>query len=664
MSSIPSPVPKKKYVTRACDACKKRKSKCDGCEPCQRCIDSGLRCAYNSDYKRGSRRRTTRSLAQNQPLLTAAGGEDASAGLESPSHVAAPINPNNDDRETIRIDHDSGDASVHAFLQKVSGHLAQVGRGLPRNLFSKEQGGLIEDNQASTFVLPSIETAKAYFDCFFDHANTTYRYLPKAEMFELLNRVYAENETVLSDHTNMAIILLIMGIGCIWTASWRNEPLPPWKRKSERFLQAGESRLERSRNTFPPTLAILQAQLLKCQLEIASSQFNSAWMTLGWTIRLGQMIDIQREPTSCSPQEAHFRKSVLYAMFMVDRYLAIALGRPVAMQEHEITATLVMELHPAVSSRLGSQEEKLWVGIVAHVRLTMIMGHIVTQLYPATRNTTAPTEAAVAGLEKELFGWLSDVPEFFHPVQNEMSSREQAFYDVPWIFRRQQRTIRAAFFFANMLIYRDFLLREFLQQAPSTPRSGQCPERVRKCVDNAMAMLMLAAEFGVDEFKYNATFWMTSHFIFCAISILLVYLALYQESDDWNTIELVVEKAMKFHRKLDNSVNIYAQKLLDESRARVEVLRSLNSPSNTVVAHGPTPDWAAVQDQQGLPCGPSPRGTHGEGSPGPYSAFEQHAMDTFGMNNGLDMIMGIGFDRAALPETFGIEGIDLFQQYH
>ncbi|CAG9938534.1 unnamed protein product [Clonostachys rosea f. rosea IK726] len=434
------------------------------------------------------------------------------------------------------------------------------------------------------------------------------RYLPKAEMFELLNRVYAENETVLNDHTNMAIVLFIMGIGCIWTASWRNEPLPPWKRKSERFLQAGESRLEKSRNTFPPTLAILQAQLLKCQLEIASSQFNSAWMTLGWTIRLSQMIDIQREPTSCSPQEAHFRKSLLYATSMVDRYLAIALGRPVAMQEHDITATLVMELHPAVSSRLGSQEEKLWVGIVAHVRLTMIMGHIVTQLYPATRNTTAPTEAAVSGLEQELLDWLSDVPEFFHPDQNEMSSREQAFYDVPWIFRRQQRTIRAAFFFANMLIYRDFLLREFLQQAPSTPRSGQCPERVRKCVDNAMAMLMLAAEFGVDEFKYNATFWMTSHFIFCAISILLVYLALYQEADDWNTIELVVEKAMKFHRKLDNSVNIYAQKLLDESRARVEVLRSLNSPSNTVVAHGPTPDWEAVQDQQ-LPYGPSPRGT-------------------------------------------------------
>jgi hypothetical protein len=79
---------------------------------------------------------------------------------------------------------------------------------------------------------------------------------------------------------------------------------------------------------------------------------------------------------------------------------------------------------------------------------------------------------------------------------------------------------------------------------------------------------------------------------------------------------------------------------MQESRARVEVLRSLNSPSNTVVAHGPTPDWAVVQDLQGLPCGPSLRGTQLENhdgevsiphvagqqeaekaAPGPYSAF-------------------------------------------
>jgi hypothetical protein len=43
------------------------------------------------------------------------------------------------------------------------------------------------------------------------------------------------------------------------------------------------------------------------------------------------------------------------------------------MQEHDMTATLVMELDPAVGSRLGSQEEKLWVGIVAHFRFGLTL---------------------------------------------------------------------------------------------------------------------------------------------------------------------------------------------------------------------------------------------------------------------------------------------------
>lgn len=34
-------------------------------------------------------------------------------------------------------------------------------------------------------------------------------------MFELLRQVYAENESVLSDDTDMAIVLLIMGIGYV-----------------------------------------------------------------------------------------------------------------------------------------------------------------------------------------------------------------------------------------------------------------------------------------------------------------------------------------------------------------------------------------------------------------------------------------------------------------
>ncbi|KAK7206009.1 fungal-specific transcription factor domain-containing protein [Myxozyma melibiosi] len=44
---------KRKNTTRACDACKKRKVKCDGMQPCERCVKGGGDCTYNVKYTRG-----------------------------------------------------------------------------------------------------------------------------------------------------------------------------------------------------------------------------------------------------------------------------------------------------------------------------------------------------------------------------------------------------------------------------------------------------------------------------------------------------------------------------------------------------------------------------------------------------------------------------------
>lgn len=134
-------------------------------------------------------------------------------------------------------------------------------------------------------------------------------------------------------------------------------------------------------------------------------------------------------------------------------------------------------------------------------------------LYPGTCKPSPAPEKAVACLEAELQEWLRVTPEFFHPKGECASNRDDTFYDVPWIFRRQQRTIQGAFYFANMLLYRGYLLREFLQQSPNTPRTDNCPLQVQKCVDNAMNMIQLAAGFGAEESGYNSTFWVSRHLI-------------------------------------------------------------------------------------------------------------------------------------------------------
>jgi hypothetical protein len=60
--------------------------------------------------------------------------------------------------------------------------------------------------------------------------------------------------------------------------------------------------------------------------------------------------------------------------------------------------------------------------------------------------------------------------------------------------QRQQRTIRSAYYFTNMLLYRGFLLQDFMNRVSDIPTVPAPSELVQKCVDAAISMADLAAE--------------------------------------------------------------------------------------------------------------------------------------------------------------------------
>ncbi|KAF6806392.1 finger protein [Colletotrichum sojae] len=293
----------------------------------------------------------------------------------------------------------------------------------------------------------------------------------------------------------------------------------------------------------------------------------SAWMSMGWAIRLSQTVNRQREPPpGTDALKAHYRRALFWATFMIEpvgsscisvsavlqlmlrsRYLAIILGRASAIHERDVTVSLSSVSDDAVSVILEPREEV------------------------ADRK-----QQIISSLEEDLQQWLKDTPDFFHPGHDGHSaSPGSSFYEVPRILKRQQHTIHLAYHFANMLVYRGYLLREFLERPRHSSRSSmrsKTARRIGKCVDSAVAMVNLAcSEFDVDEGMYNGTFWSTSHFIFCALSILLVYLAARPESsvDHRAAAERAVREGMRFHRKLDHGPNANAQRLLDGSQSQI-----------------------------------------------------------------------------------------------
>lgn len=74
---------------------------------------------------------------------------------------------------------------------------------------------------------------------------------------------------------------------------------------------------------------------------------------------------------------------------------------------------------------------------------------------------------------------------------------------------RQRNTVRGGFYWVQMLLYRGFLLKDFISCIPHTISSLPLNRpRVlsQKCIHAALAMADLADQFAQDE-TYNAVFW-------------------------------------------------------------------------------------------------------------------------------------------------------------
>jgi hypothetical protein len=87
-----------------------------------------------------------------------------------------------------------------------------MGEVLPRNI-TRETEDVDDLKDSSILMLPSQEQATEYMDCFFDHLNATYRYLPRGKMKRILESVYRDDEKALRDDASLALFLSVMGSG-------------------------------------------------------------------------------------------------------------------------------------------------------------------------------------------------------------------------------------------------------------------------------------------------------------------------------------------------------------------------------------------------------------------------------------------------------------------
>ncbi|KAH4856228.1 hypothetical protein HBI70_059190 [Parastagonospora nodorum] len=86
------PVPTRKPVSKACDACRKRKIKCDGCQPCAGCAGASLACTFNLPRGQGGARATVLDQLRAIPssnIASKTAARSSSLSIEPASPVSA-----------------------------------------------------------------------------------------------------------------------------------------------------------------------------------------------------------------------------------------------------------------------------------------------------------------------------------------------------------------------------------------------------------------------------------------------------------------------------------------------------------------------------------------------------------------------------------------------
>ncbi|KAJ5584330.1 uncharacterized protein N7459_004130 [Penicillium hispanicum] len=550
-------------ITRACDSCKIKKTRCTGTLPCSRCTRLSLPCEYNAAYSRG-----LPPVPLPSPASTGdpAGRQSFDAGRvsngshshDSTTHLAARETASKQQRHvkqrhavSLRNSPEPGStdfegnylgpASGVSFINRVWSRLHQDGKTyIPNDLRNESSMNtavfMFGDKPYSQpeepdFDLPTLDVALDLVAIYFDFSMVTYRFLHRGNVEYWVRQIYESNISesnlpVGNMVARTAIVLMIFAVSTLYK-EFQPEGLLDGHSQSERWYAA--SKYMSSLESGPPRLETIQARLIQCLYLLSSSRANECWYSFGTALQVVTALGLHRKwpaklsRNGCSYLELELRKRIFWSVYTLDKYLSIMFGRPRLLHDEDIDQEFpdemndedLLEENPA---RRTGAADSMMIASVLHYRLGRIMGEISRRLYsinPLSHNS--PLETAVR-LTSELEKWKESVPPLFNSVRPSSL--------IPPLCRQSQ-VLQLAYSHAMIHVTRSFLLDDFtdLSRRPKDPHPI-VSAHVQKCIEAAEDIMTLVTSLAQQR-VFTQSFWFTHYVCFCAI--LVVYIHVIQQ---------------------------------------------------------------------------------------------------------------------------------------
>lgn len=546
----------KTKVTRACDLCKSKKSKCSGDQPCQTCNRRGLICQYKAAYFRGRpplpRQHT--ETTSNESIHAEPAEQRADVASFSPANLDviqyAPIEenlPSGRGSPSLDVagqysDPTSGLSFLHRAWRRISNN-GNNGQALGGQPIPNGYDQLLNCAGDKPFLRsrevekPSLSKGRSLLELYFEVCIATYRILhrPSVEAWctTILTGVGPSTASEEVGNAKAAVVYSVLAIASFHEEKARGDeaasPLYSNGHQSQADqLFAEASRLTEEEKGFP-TLESAQSRLVQVLYLLMSSRFNQAWYTFGHALQIISALGLhRREKRKTSPAQGGFdyiaeqcKRRTFWVAYTLDKYLGTVFGRP----QHYHDSDIDQKFPDAVNDedmfksgpRARNTEDCHIDSLISHARLAQIAEKISREVYSIKDVPDNVRLAASHHLGAELRSWKASLP----PLLGAINPRSL----IP-SFRRQATALKLSYCHAVMLAHRPFLLKNNFQNDEHLQALAE--ESIAECITAAQTVLE-AVDSMAQEGRLFHAFWWTHYVCFCALVI--VYVWTIQESN-------------------------------------------------------------------------------------------------------------------------------------
>ncbi|KAK9318374.1 fungal-specific transcription factor domain-containing protein [Lipomyces starkeyi] len=502
---------------------------------------------------------------------------------------------------------------------------------------------------SSYLALPSKKHARKLVSWYFDNASPTYRILHRPLLEEWIDSGFhaeaspfdsdapSEMECAISgprpEYDNMrrrllndrcisALIFSVWAMGCQFPVGLPTVNGEKWKGelryRSQQYLLIAQNELSKDKSS-PDMLIKLQAQFIMCQYLLTTSRVKEAWDLLVTVKNIANNLGLNRRgKTHCSTWhlpgrlQIELRKRAFWAIYTLESYMCTMLGKTLTWAEEDITtdwpAIARFALLQHVSDTEGEaaadaiaamdcgesrSQPSLMYSLIAHAKVSRIVRSALRKLYRDMPSECQ--EDIIDDLASQVDEWERMLPMFLKPSSQTGGLR------LP--YSRQVDIIHIAHAHALILIYRPSLnlMDASFRQTNGTPTLLDVSARRRRQQDRCLEAAMSVAE--MDDFaNISGSNWFIAYVVFCAVTVMFVYLTHHPLNPNRQLILLRVRKLCNVEMSLSRQSDMAKRYVFALKELWVQVQKYLQSGAQAVSSPQTTcSSMAPASVQMGTP---------------------------------------------------------------